>query len=71
MIESVDPAKGRIDLSVDESDGGEHTLAAETSATVAKFDRLVFAGAGSRGNHGSSARSGLEQHVGFDGRIAA
>ena len=71
LIERVEPADDVGDLPVDVGHGAQHALARKTIAAVAQLDRLADAGGGAGGCDGAATRTGVEQHLGFDGRVAA
>ena len=71
LVERVEPADGIGDLTVDVGHRLQHTLAREAAAAVAQLDRLADAGRGAGGSDGAAPRTGVEEHLGFDGRVAA
>jgi hypothetical protein len=53
-------------------DGLQNTLAKEFGlVAVAKFEGFVLASGSSGRDNGAAEGAGFEQHIGFDGRIAA
>ena len=71
LVQRVEPGDGGGDLAVDVRDGALDALAAVAVPAVAQLDRLADAGRGARGRDGPSARAGIEEHLGLDGRVAA
>ncbi len=60
------------DLGVDVLDRLQHTLAEVASpVAVTQLNRLARSGRGARRHRGAAHDAGLEQHVAFDGRVAA
>ena len=71
LVEGVQPADGVGDLAVDVGHGLQHALAREAVAAVAQLHRLADAGRRAGGGDGPAPGTGVEQHLGLDGRVAA
>ena len=72
LLGDVEPDDGLADLGVHVLDRLLHALAeVALRIVVAKLDRLARAGGGARGHGRAPHHARLQQHVGFDGGIAA
>ena len=66
----IEAIEGLGDLAVDEADRRLHAFAAVAVAAITQLDGLVFAGRGAAGHGGPSGRSGVEEDLDLDGRVA-
>ena len=70
LVEGVQAAERPGDLAIDVGHGALHALAAEAAAPVAQLDRLADTGRRTGGSDGMPAGAGVQQHLGFHGRVA-
>ena len=70
LVEGVQAAECTGDLAVDVGHRVLHALAPEAAAPVAELDCLTDAGRCPGGSDGTPAGAGVEQHLGFHGRVA-
>jgi len=72
LLARVQPQNCFADLGVDVLDRLQHALAeVALLVAVAQLDRLARAGRRARRHRGAAHRAALEQHVAFDGGVAA